>query len=192
MSPAVAGKDFAVIPPSCFFKNPFEPHKIEYLTLLRKHIDCVYEAGLQLGVSRTQLDVHDASKTNDEEFSAYANQFCGKADDPEGFAYAWLHHIHHNQHHWQHWMFADGYTTQGMSEKGILEMPHEFVLEMIADWMGASKAYTGTLDMADWLGKNINKVRLHSKSAIYAREVLDSLGYADIVNTPFALGGKRD
>lgn len=62
-----------------------------------------------------------------------------------------------------------------------MEMPRCYALEMVADWMGSSMAYTGSWDMADWLEKNMPRIRLHTKTAAYVREVLDSLGYADIV-----------
>ena len=67
-------------------------------------------------------------------------------------------------------------------EGACVEMPFEYVLEMIADWMGASKSYTGSWDMSDWLCKNIPRITVHSKTAQAIREILDNpLGYADIV-----------
>jgi hypothetical protein len=60
-------------------------------------------------------------------------------------------------------------------------MPSMYALEMIADWMGASMAYTGSWDMTDWLYKNMPNIRLHSFTAKYVREVLDMLGYADTI-----------
>ena len=33
-------------------------------------------------------------------------------------------------------------------------MPETYIREMIADWMGASKAYTGSWDMGEWLTSN--------------------------------------
>lgn len=162
----------------------------DYWRSLIEHIGFVREAGLQLGVAPSQLFIHDQSKFGEDEFAEYARQFKGKADNPDGFARAWLHHLHVNPHHWEHWMFPDGYIPKGGTiEAGVMEMPREFVLEMIADWVGASRGHTGSWNMADWLAKNIGKVRLHSKSAAYAREILDSLGYGDIANGPTAFAG---
>lgn len=154
-----------------------------YAESLREHIAFVQEAGRQLRVPESQLSIHDQSKWTAAEFSGYALHFKG-GGAPDQFAYAWLHHIHHNPHHWQHWIFSDGYTPKGSQvQNGAVEMPTRYVLEMIADWMGASRAYTGSWDMGDWLNKNIPKIRVHSRTAIILREILDQQGYADIVYT---------
>ena len=52
---------------------------------------------------------------------------------------------------------------------------------MIADWMGASRTYTGSWDMKDWLWSHIPKITVHSKTAESLRAELDHLGYSDIV-----------
>jgi len=158
-----------------------------YAESLRKHIAFVQEAGRQLRVPEPQLAIHDQSKWTAGEFPGYALHFKG-GGAPDQFAYAWLHHIHHNPHHWQHWIFADGYTPAGSQvQNGAVEMPTRYVLEMIADWMGASRAYTGSFDMFAWLVSNFPKIRLHSNTAEYLRYELDRQGYADIVwTTKFA------
>lgn len=159
-----------------------------YLESLCNHIQYVREAGEKLGVSEAQLKGHDDSKWSHEEFPYYALNFFGdKSAVDQGkassnFAQAWLHHIHHNPHHWQHWIFPDGYTPKESSvENGIVQMPNIYALEMIADWMGASMAYTGSWDMQKWLWENMPKIRLHSITADFVRGQLDLLGYADTV-----------
>jgi hypothetical protein len=153
-----------------------------YFVSLCSHIGYVQEAGRKLGIPNEQLERHDLSKLTVEEFPHYARQFHGDKGDPDGFARCWLHHIHHNPHHWNHWLFADGYTPKGSTvEKGVVEMPQHFAIEMIADWMGASRAYTGSWDMKDWLIKNMPTIKVHSKTAAYLRQELDKLGYAEIV-----------
>lgn len=152
-----------------------------YAESLRQHIAYVQEAGRKLGIEEQQLAVHDASKWTAAEFPGYAQHFQG-GGAPNEFSRAWLHHIHHNPHHWQHWIFPDGFTPKESDvENGAVQMPARFALEMIADWMGASRAYTGSWDMIDWLWKNIPKIRLHSNTAEYVRVVLDHEGYADVV-----------
>ena len=154
---------------------------------LRTHIQYVTEAGQMLGVPEWRLAIHDATKWMECEFFAYAQHFHG-GGCPKEFSVAWLHHIHHNSHHWQHWMFPDGYSPDGSGiENGVIEMPPDDALEMIADWMGASKGYTGSFDMKDWLWKNIPCISLHSNTSDYVRGVLDHQGYADVVYVrPFA------
>lgn len=155
---------------------------------LCEHIVYVQEAGRKIGVADAQLVIHDDSKWTAAEFPAYAVNFksggspVDAAKVSDEFAVAWLHHIHYNPHHWQHWIFPDGYSPRGSSvENGIVKMPNRFALEMIADWMGASKAYTDSWDMKDWLYKNMPKIRVHSETAVYLRESLDAFGYADVV-----------
>lgn len=150
---------------------------------LWEHISNVQEAGNKLSVPIERLIIHDHSKWSAEEFPAYARHFHG-GGDPVNFAKAWLHHLQHNDHHWQHWIFPDGYNLEGANlENGVMEMPVYAALEMIADWLGTSKTYTGSWDMSDWLTKNIPKITVHSKTAKYLRETLDILGYADIIYT---------
>lgn len=155
---------------------------------VHKHINYVRQAGASIGVPSDQLEIHDLSKFTMQEFPHYARQFHGDKSDPDGFAGAWLHHIHNNPHHWQFWMFPDKYVPRGSKvENGVVYMPPNYALEMIADWLGASYAYTGSWDMQAWLWQNIPKIILHSDTAEYVRQTLDMLGYADTVNVlPFA------
>lgn len=150
---------------------------------LHRHICYVQQAGEKIGVPADQLEIHDLSKFTIQEFPHYARSFHGDKADPDGFAGAWLHHIHNNPHHWQFWMFPDCFVPRGSKvENGVVYMPPNYALEMIADWMGASYAYTGSWDMTDWLWKNIPRIVLHSDTAEYVRQTLDMLGYADTVN----------
>ena len=153
---------------------------------LMLHIACVQEAGTKIGVPMAQLRVHDMSKFGKAEFYAYARHFQG-GGSPQEFAAAWLNHIHKNPHHWQHWMFPDGYSPQGTTiEHGVMAMPEEFALEMLADWMGAGKAYTGSEDMSAWLTHNLPKISLHSRTQKLVRSWLYELGYKDIsIQVPF-------
>lgn len=155
----------------------------EFALSLEEHITYVREAGNMIGVSQQQLKIHDISKWSDAEFPGYAMHFKG-GGAPNEFARAWLHHIHHNPHHWQYWIFSDNFTPKGSSvENGVVEMPLDFIKEMVADWMGAGRAYQGHWDMSEWLSNNIPRITIHSKSLIHLRNILDELGYADIIYT---------
>ena len=174
---------------------------IAYIVSLREHIENVQEACEQLGVDRNQADIHDQSKFSPEEFESYANYFWNSDGTPAKkedhttmkqyeFIHAWLHHIHYNPHHWQHWIFPDGYAPENMvaskyiTRDGTMPMPERFVLEMVADWMGASKSYTGSWDMGIWLIENIKRITLHPYSTESLRRILSSLdsSYISIVN----------
>lgn len=159
-----------------------------YLESLVLHIRSVQEAGRKLGVDEQQLRFHDQSKFSDAEFPAYAEHFHGGKPNPDRFAAAWLHHIHANPHHWNHWLFADGFSPKGSNvEAGAVEMPRRYALEMVADWMGSSMAYTGSWDMTKWLTENMGRIRLHSRTAAFVRDILRGLGYPeDVVARPWA------
>ena len=160
----------------------------EYTKRLLLHIDSVREYGRKLDLPESQLQKHDLSKWSDIEFEPYAKHFVGNGSAVDAnnvapdMAAAWLHHIHHNPHHWQHWIFPDGYNPPGSDlEDGVMEMPEKYALEMVADWHGASFAYTDSWNIADWLYENMLKITVHSTTALFLRGVLSDCGYADIV-----------
>lgn len=143
-----------------------------------KHITFVQEAGDKLGVPIAQLAIHDSSKYSIEEFPHYARSFHGDRGDPVGFARAWLHHQNFNPHHWEYWMTRSDHSKgKSGAVNGCLEMPENYVREMVADWMGASMAYTGSWDMAEWCTKNLPVIQLHPNSMELVRVVLKELGY---------------
>lgn len=157
---------------------------------LQQHVRFVREAGVELKVPESQLAIHDKSKWTEDEFPRYAANFHGKTSPvnaqrvADNMALAWLHHIHHNPHHWQFWMFPDGYSPKSSSlEKGIIFMPENYLREMVADWMGASMAYTGSWDMLDWLNMNLKNVKLHSKSWLVLVKILEEIGYFVYIDT---------
>ena len=148
-----------------------------YMDSLIAHISYVREAGLRLRVPDLLLQGHDQSKFSGREFYGYAMHFQG-GGAPAAFARAWLHHIHHNPHHWQHWLFADGFTPKGSDvENGAVPMPGMYALEMVADWLGAGRTYTGSWDMTEWLEVNVPRIRVHSATAVYLARILNDLGY---------------
>lgn len=152
-----------------------------YLSTLYTHIGYVKDAGKQLGVPESLLQVHDVTKLSVCELGSYVKHFQG-GGDPSGFPFAWLHHIHHNPHHWQHWMFPAQFSMVGANiVLGALPMPEVFALEMVADWMGSSMAYTGGWDMSTWLSKNIPRIHLHPETATFVGKVLGDQGYESIL-----------
>ena len=121
--------------------------------------------------------VHDMSKLSPKEFGPYARYFYGKyPDQPEyygdqrnanfnarwkgsvqdDFNDAWLNHQHHNPHHWQYWVLKEDDGPQI-----AIDMPYEYLLEMVCDWRGASKAITGTDNTKNWYIANKDKMILH-------------------------------
>ena len=81
---------------------------------------------------------HDYSKSKPDEYEAYDAYFYGgnrSYEVVQNFKRAWLQHIHRNPHHWQHWILINDDPTEG---EVILDMPYNYIIEMICDWWSFS------------------------------------------------------
>lgn len=154
----------------------------KYAWLTIQHKWWVFLAGLKLGVPLWQLIIHDFSKFGRHELFAYGRQFFGDKGDPLGFQRAWLHHQNHNPHHWEYWIPRTNHVRSGIMKESPIVMPLPYIREMVADWMGASKAYTGSWDMTDWLEKNLPLIgpRLNPVTIADLKSILKSLGYGHL------------
>ncbi|MCK5612491.1 hypothetical protein KAR91_62035 [Candidatus Pacearchaeota archaeon] len=143
-----------------------------YLNYVIRHRWYVFLECRKLGIIRLGL-VHDWSKFRPSEFIPYARHFYGKGKagisegrdktgyykptdtgDPD-FDFAWLLHQKRNRHHWQSWILPT-------SRKGtkLLPVPKKYVMEMLADWIGASKAQGHGGDISRWWFENRDKVQI--------------------------------
>ena len=86
------------------------------------------------------------------------------------FDYAWLHHIHQNPHHWQHWVLVN--DDEGSY---ALEMPKEFVYEMICDWWSFSHKTGNLYEIFDWYKAHSKKMILHENTRKLVEEILDKI-----------------
>lgn len=152
------------------------------------HIKYVQEACRTLGISEDQLLIHDQTKFMPVEFYPYAANFYADIDDKAlkekvdaDYAYAWLHHIHHNYHHSQHWVFPMNYNRAKAVENNRLVMPPQFVREMVADWVGACRAYNGHRDISEWAFAHVPGLLLHTESKKYLKTALIDCGYTYVV-----------
>lgn len=104
---------------------------------------------------------HDESKYSDEEYWPYCEYFYGQRNSnvEEEFNKAWLHHQHENPHHWQHWLLQEdeGKLTP-------LEMPYEYIIEMICDWWAFSWAKNDLYEIFNWYNNNKSKMNLHKST----------------------------
>lgn len=107
---------------------------------IAKHKWYVFNACKDLGIPWRGIK-HDLSKLGPTEFIASARHFQGDRSpidaekEAQGYSLAWQHHKGHNSHHWQYWLDNKGKMIYA------LRMPRKDVLELIADWIGAGKAY---------------------------------------------------
>lgn len=125
---------------------------------------------------------HDLSKFLPSEFIPYANYFYGeypsladitgdarnsysgefKETIQKKFNTAWLKHQKRNPHHWQYWILQN--DSDGVL---ILDMPRQYALEMVCDWIGAGKAIIGKNDLNGWYAANKDNIKLSNNTREY-------------------------
>jgi len=140
---------------------------LRYLSYLVRHKWFVFLACCKLGIPWQGI-THDLSKFRADEFWPYLRHFYLHEPEAIGFNRAWLRHIHRNPHHWQHWIL---HNDSGFVQ--MLPIPGKVVREMVADWIGASRAIVGkTSDPAVWYRANHYKMQMDLASRLYAEELL--------------------
>lgn len=119
---------------------------------------------------------HDYSKESKEEYSAYDEYFYGLEEETpkilQNFNYAWLHHIHNNPHHWQHWVLIN-------DEDGTiaLDMPYEYIIEMICDWWSFSWKTGNLNDIFDWYDSHKYQIILSKNTRYKVEYILQRLAF---------------
>ncbi len=158
---------------------------IKYLKVLCMHKFFVMQACCKLGLVWLGI-IHDMSKFSLVELIGYIKKFksvtsfsrdkSGYYDplDDINFAYAWVHHVHNNKHHWQYWVVIRD-DIEGKEAFKILDMPKQYILEMLCDWWGASKAYKGKGMLYFW-ENNRDKLKLSENTVNY---IEDNIGIVE-------------
>lgn len=116
---------------------------------------------------------HDESKYSEAEYDAYDIHFYGKRPNPDiAFNYAWLHHIHNNPHHWQHWVLINDDPDKA---EVILDMPYNYILEMICDWWSFSWK-TGELEeIFEWYDAHKAYMKLSDATRKTVEDILEKI-----------------
>lgn len=148
-----------------------------YLKYVVRHKWFVFIASFRITVIPPlwRMIVHDMSKFRPSEWFPYAETFYApdgsKQYKPtEDFDIAWLHHQHRNPHHWQYWMLK-----QDNGKTKVIDMPREYIIEMVADWMGAGKAITGEWEVKEWYGNNKHKIVMSDKTKELVEWIINGL-----------------
>lgn len=153
----------------------------EYYEYLDQHISGVKKAfneikenldlnEYELEELEYQIEQHDKSKYEDEEFYPYLYHFypseAGK-DTKEFYDAAWNHHQKSNKHHWQYWIIIkDG------GEQYPLDMPLHYIIEMLCDW--SSFKYKNPESTANkWYDDNKDKMILSDNTRKTVEELLN-------------------
>lgn len=120
---------------------------------------------------------HDASKTEQDEYEAYDKYFYGgnrSYQVVQDFNYAWLMHIHRNPHHWQHWILLNDEPDKG---EIVLDMPYQYICEMIADWWAFSWKAENLYEIFDWYDKHKDYIKLSHKTRVTVEDILMQIHY---------------
>lgn len=123
-----------------------------------------------------QFEEHDSSKYEKEEYEAYDAYFYGRNKSHkvvQDFNQAWLFHIHVNPHHWQHWVLI--HDDPGDDSIEPLQMPWQYVIEMICDWWSFSWKTDNLYEIFDWWKEHEQHIRLHPKTRALVVDILDTM-----------------
>lgn len=78
-------------------------------------------------------------------------------------------HIHRNPHHWQHWVLIhDDEPAE------YLDMPYEYIIEMICDWWSFSHKVGKLTEIFDWYKKH-KDMQLSDKTRKTVEDILDKI-----------------
>lgn len=109
---------------------------------------------------------HDLSKFSPTEFFESVKYYSGTRSpidtckEENSYSKAWLHHKGRNKHHYEYWQ--DNFDKGGKP----LIMPFEDTVEMLCDYLGAGRAYSGKkfsyeTEFEWWKEKRKDKKAMH-------------------------------
>jgi hypothetical protein len=142
-----------------YFKTVVIPHKINVLVEGRFLLDKISEnyTGPLIQEVSNLLYIHDLSKFSLEEAIGYCFHDFKSEEVDNPFERAWHHHKMNNPHHPEYWINPN---REGVPEP--ISMPTKYVIEMVADWMGAGKTYGKSIE--EWLPGNLHKFLFHRET----------------------------
>ncbi len=157
----------------------------EYNNYLKNHISSVRKAfywiknNIPTLVNKENLEWqicfnHDKSKYQQDEYDAYDNYFYGNKSYSvvQDFKRAWLLHIHRNPHHWQYWILVNDDPDESET---IIEMPYNYIIEMICDWWSFSWTKGELYEIFGWYDEHKNYIKFHSKTKSTVEAILNQI-----------------
>ena len=90
----------------------------------------------------------------------------------QDFNKAWLLHIHRNPHHWQYWVLINDNPEEG---EVLIEMPYNYILEMICDWWSFSWTKGDLNEIFPWYEQCKKYIKLHPNSRKTLESILDKI-----------------
>ncbi len=132
--------------------------------------------GCNYGALEQQIRYHhDASKSELDEYVAYDRYFYGgnrSYQVVQDFNMAWLLHLHRNPHHWQYWTLICDEPGEGMI---MLDMPYNYIMEMICDWWAFSWAKGDLREMFKWYDEHKDYMKLSEKTRKAVNNILQAI-----------------
>lgn len=107
---------------------------------------------------------HDTSKTDPDEYEAYDAYYYGgnrSYQVVQDYNRAWLLHLHRNPHHWQYWVLINDDLNEG---EIVLDMPDNYILEMICDWWAFSWAKGNLKEIFGWYDEHKDYMKLSDRT----------------------------
>lgn len=126
-------------------------------------------AGWQTGFA------HDQSKNEPDEYEAYDAYFYGNNRSykvVQEYRRAWLLHLHRNPHHWQHWVLINDDPKEG---EIVLEMPYDYIIEMICDWWAFSWAQEKLDEIFKWYDEHSEYMKLAPDTRKTVEDILSRI-----------------
>lgn len=156
---------------------------IKHLNKILIHKWWVFYYACKLGVWKKGL-THDLSKFSWIEFGESVKYYQGDrspipvAKKDKGYSSAWQHHKGRNPHHYEYWVDFDE-----AGKKILIPMPYEYVLELVADYLGAFRAYNGYMCIPEefkWWQKKRTDIPMNSVTKELVSNIL-----LDVANEGF-------
>jgi hypothetical protein len=128
-----------------------------------KYVDYEWQIGM----------AHDTSKDDETEYHAYDAYFYGGNRSyavQQAFNKAWLLHIHRNPHHWQYWILVN--DDPGQDGAILIDMDHNYIIEMICDWWAFSWASGNLFEIFKWYDEHKQWIKFSVKTRAEVENIL--------------------
>ena len=158
---------------------------IGHFKTITHHRHLVMATCFKLGLYRQGL-LHDLSKYSPVEFIPGCRYYTDGSESPnngerrdKGYSSAWLHHKGRNKHHFEYWIDYDingEHSSRGMTG---MKMPVNYVVEMFADRVCASKNYMkeayNDASSLEYYERGKGKYIMHDETRALLEELLHML-----------------
>ena len=138
---------------------------IKYMDRLKKllrHKWYVIIAGSKISIPWWRLLIHDLDKIIPRKPNHRV---------VNGTVVSKLSHRHKSKHHWEHWLTIDKFGLLP------LEMPRQYVFEMVADWMAKEYEYNKSWYAGEFYARNVRDMTIHKKTSALILAILFKHGY---------------